>query len=208
MAKKLLGLVLAILMAVPTTSFAHEDDSLKGVRSALAGARVRLVTRDGDVIRATLVRVEESSVVVSGVEAAGRPRSLKGLVVDGRETYALDAATISSSHRVIESKTEFAALAGAPDREQDATKARQVRVGSNIEVRLRDGKRVKGRVTELFADALVIRRGFGGRSIAYADMVSLDRTRMSEGNKIGAVVVGIGGAALAGFLIAYLTSGV
>ena len=207
MAKKLLGLVLAILMAVPTTSFAQED-SLRGLRSALAGARVKLVMRDGDVIRATLVRVEESGVVVSGVEATGRPCSLKGLVVDGRETYALDAATISSSHRVIESKTAFAALAGAPDREQDATKARQVRVGSNIEVRLRDGKRVKGRVTELFADALVIRRGFGGRSIAYADMVSLDRTRMSEGNKIGAVVVGIGGAALAGFLIAYLTSGV
>lgn len=208
MAKRLLGLVMALVMACPTLSFGQEDDSLKGVRSAPAGARVKLVMRDGDEIWATLIRVDESSVVVSGVEASGRPRALKGLVVDGHETYALDAASISNSHHVIESKAAFAASTDASEPDLVNTKAQQCRVGSNIEVRLRDGKRVKGRVSELFADSLVIRRGFGGRTIAYADMVSLDRARMSEGNKVAAVLVGIGGAALACFLVAYLTSGV
>ena len=200
MAKKLLGLMLAILMACPTVSFA-QDDSLKGIRSAPAGAHVKLVMRDGDEIWATLIRVEESSVVVSGVEASERPRVLQGVIVDGRVTYALGAATISSSHHVIESKTAFTALTGASDPDLGSTKARQLRVGSKVEVRLRDGTQVRGRVSELFADALVVRRGRWDRTtIAYSDMASLNRARMTDKGKAAVAAVAIGGAALLGRL--------
>ena len=195
MAKKLLGLMLAILMAVPTTSVAQEHDSLKGVRSVSPGARILLEMRDGDVIQARLVRVEADRVVVRGVAPGKHPRALRTIVVDGEDAYVLDAAAVSGGLLLRDGKPVFVAGTGPAEPEQAALVARRLGVGTTVEVRLREGGprrgTVRGKVSKVGDTTLVLGRGKKARAIAYADIASLRRAPMPEGLKVAAFVIGI-----------------
>lgn len=204
MAKKLLGLVLAILMAVPTTSFAQEDDSLKGVRSVPPGARVRLEMRDGDVIQATLVRVEADHAVVRGVDASRHARTLRTVVIDGDAAYLLDKATVIRGGLLVDGKPEFTAKADSAEPELAALTARRLGVGATVEIRMRDGGAVRGKVSQVGDATLVIGKGKKARAIPYADMAGLRRAPMPQGVKVAAIAISLCGARMAFIVVAGL----
>ena len=208
MARKLLGLVLAILMAVPTTSFAQEDDSLKGVRSVPPGARVRLEMRDGDVIQATLVRVEADHAVVRGVDASRHARTLRTVVIDGEAAYLLDKATVIRGGLLLDGKPEFTAKADSAEPELAALTARRLGVGATVEIRMRDGGAVRGalrgKVSQVGDATLVIGKGKKARAIPYADMAGLRRAPMPQGVKVAAIAISLCGARMAFIVVAGL----
>lgn len=173
MAKKLLGLVLAILMAVPTTAFA-QDGMFAAVRSEVEGARLRLVLDGGREIRATLVRVDADAIVIRDVKAG--PQLLALRRPDGGEngTALLPRADVRSVSVLKHSPAQLRETAGKSNAEVVRLKLGRVGLGKQVKVwPSSDGWRV-GELVMLGVDSFGVRTPDGQETIAYGDVRALE----------------------------------
>ena len=188
MAKKLLGLVLAILMAVPTTSFAQED-AQKSHAADVSGTRVRLALANHDSITATLLSVDDLGVVVRDVDFGRRPMTFRSAPDWGNAASRMAAADIVGV--VLRSRKPVAqSSTGGPEPALVRRVVGQLTPGTTIDVRTLDGRHRRARLVGTEADGFHIAQRRGIATVAYADVTAVGPAGMS-GLKKG-ILTGLG----------------
>lgn len=173
MAKKLLGLALAILMACPTTSFAQED-VFAAVRDEIEGARLKLVLEGPREIRATLVRMEPDGVVVRDVKSGTAPVSLHRPEGGERGTYILRSADVRSATVRNHSRAQIDPTTEASQADVVRGKIRSLGVGKQVRVWASSGGWRIGTISTVSADAFHLRTSDAEEVFAYNDVRGLE----------------------------------
>lgn len=178
MAQRLLGLVMALVMACPTLSFAQED-VLAAVRKEPRGVRVLLVMKNGTALRGSLVSVDDKVLIVGRLDpyskgltlrnAPGRP----GAFIFGVDELSLVEAQWSARPVYIAVDNE------PPNPDLVRATVNRLEMGSTIDIRTTRQVSYRAKLLGVRADGFDIAARRRVVSLAYSEVAAVGPAGMS-----------------------------
>ena len=182
MAKRLLGMLMALLMACPTTTFA-QDDVFAALRNQPSGVRVVLVLRDEPTVKGSLVSLTDEALVVGTLDRIRGTATLRNAPgVSG--AFVFRRSDVVSAEVERDRRTFYVAAPGhAPDPESARQAVARVKTGRTIDVTTVEGTTYRGALAATRAEAFDVTVGRRLVTVSYSDVVAVGPTGMSRGEK-------------------------
>ena len=179
MVKKLLGLILAILMAMPTTSFAQED-VFAPVRNQPSGVRVVLELHDGPTLKGSLVSVSDDALVVGTLDRVRESATLRNAPgIPGAYVFApSEVARVGLEPN----QRNFYVVAPGQSADPDAVRraVARLKVGRTVNVTTSVGRTYRGSLTRANDEGFDLIVGGRVVTVAYSDVVAVGPTGMGR----------------------------